>query len=164
MKSTTVTFLLAFSSFAASGCISMTDKARQADEIEILRLEDQWVEALVHDDAKTLDRIIASDFTFIEPDGRMMDRSAYLDDRGNNANDTSSFTNDELKVRFYGKFAVVSGHAHIRESIDGKPYAYELRWQELWRKRHGRWQVLCGQGTPVNSKWIGPFERGKTGS
>jgi ketosteroid isomerase-like protein len=148
----------------ATGCAVRHSNARLADEARLLQLEDDWVEALVKDDAATLDRIVAPEFTFIEPDGTRKDRAAYLADRGKNTNDTDTFTNDELKVRLYGRFAVVSGHAHITESIEGKPHVYELRWQEIWRKTRGQWQVLCSQGTPVNPRWNAPFELAKTGS
>lgn len=140
-----------------SGCSALRNRARLADEITLLKLEDEWGEALIHDDAAAMDRFLAPDFTFIEPDGTTKDRAAYLADRGKNPFDTSSFVNDELRVRWYGDSAVVSGHATVQEDIEGKHYAFQLRWQELWVKRKGQWKVVCSQGTPVNPSWQSPF-------
>jgi hypothetical protein len=40
-----------------------------SDEKQILKLEDDWVQALVSHDRDVLDQIVAPSFTFIEPDG-----------------------------------------------------------------------------------------------
>jgi hypothetical protein len=45
-------------------------EAPVTDERQILALEQAWVRAL--------ERIVASDFTFIEPDGSLLTRDAYL--------------------------------------------------------------------------------------
>jgi hypothetical protein len=51
-------------------------EAPVTDERQILALEQAWVRAL--------ERIVASDFTFIELDGSLLTRDAYLTARANN--------------------------------------------------------------------------------
>jgi ketosteroid isomerase-like protein len=129
-----------------------------SDEEQILKLEDDWVQALVTHDRDVLDRIVAPGFTFIEPDGTLKNRAEYLANRSSNeAYETESFQNDQLKVKVFGDFALASGLATIVERRDGKRYRFSLRWKELWRKESGTWQVLASQATPVNPNWDVPF-------
>ena len=128
-----------------------------SDEKQILKLEDDWVQALVSHDRDSLDRIVAPGFTFIEPDGTTKNRAEYLVNRSSNDAETESFHNDHLEVRVFGIFALASGVATIRERRDGKRYRFSLRWKDLWRKESGIWQVLASQATPVNADWDAPF-------
>ena len=52
-----------------------------SDEKQILKLEDDWARALKTKDRQILDSLVATNFTFIEPDGTVKDRDEYLADR-----------------------------------------------------------------------------------
>ncbi len=127
------------------------------DESQILDLEQQWTRALENEDRAALEAIVAPDFTFIEPDGSLSNRAAYLADRGNNPAEIHSFEVTGMQVKVFGESAVVTGLSTIDESLAGKRYRYQLRWKEMWVKRDGFWQVLAGQATPVNAVWNAPF-------
>jgi len=127
------------------------------DERQILALEEAWVSALETENRAALERIVAPDFTFIDPDGALLDRAAYLADRANNPAEIHSFEASEMLVRVFGDTALVAGLSTIDESLAGKRYKYQLRWKEMWVKRAGSWQVLAGQATPVNAAWNTPF-------
>jgi ketosteroid isomerase-like protein len=127
------------------------------DERQLLKLEDDWIRALKTHDRKLLDRIVAKDFTFIEPDGTVRAREEYLADRSGDNADIESFTSSAIEVRVFGVSALVTGVAHITERRQGTRYRFSLRWKELWVKDAGRWQVLAGQATPVNAHWDKPF-------
>ena len=124
-----------------------------SDEKQILKLEDDWGRALQSRDRRILDRIVARDFTFIEPDGTVKKRAEYLADRSSDATVTESFVLADLEVRVFGNSALASGVATVRERRHEKRYRFRLRWKELWRKENGRWQVVASQATPVNPKW-----------
>ena len=128
-----------------------------SDEQQILKLEDDWVRALETRDRQLLDRIVAQDFTFIEPDGTVKARAEYVADRSSDLADIESFEIDEVKARVYGTSALVSGVAHITERRQGNRYRFSLRWKELWIKDTDLWQVLAGQATPLNARWDEPF-------
>jgi hypothetical protein len=124
-----------------------------SDEKQILRLEDEWVRGLATRDRKLIDKILARDFTFIEPDGTIKNRDEYLADRSSDSVETEAFENVDLKVHVLGNFAVASGLAKITERRQGKHYRFRLRWKEMWMKDKGNWQVLTSQATPVNPNW-----------
>ena len=130
---------------------------RLSDEEQILKLEDDWVRALEKQDREGLNKILAREFTFIEPDGSLINRDDYLADRSSNASDTESFEIADVKVRVFGDSALVTGISKITERRQGNRYRFSLRWKELWVREAGKWKVLAGQATPVNAKWDAPF-------
>jgi hypothetical protein len=91
-----------------------------SDEKQILRLEDDWVRGLETRDRKLIDKILARDFTFIEPDGTIKNRDEYLADRSSDSVETEAFENVDLKVHVLGNFAVASGLAKITEPRQGE--------------------------------------------
>jgi|SRR6266487_4901682 ketosteroid isomerase-like protein len=128
-----------------------------SDEKQILKLEDDWVRALEKQDREGLNKILAREFIFIEPDGSLINRDEYLADRSANASDIGSFKIADVQVRVFGDSALVTGVAKISERHQGNQYRFSLRWKELWVKEAGNWKVLAGQATPVNPKWDAPF-------
>ena len=74
-----------------------------SDEKQILKLEDDWVQALETKDRKLLDMIVARDFTFtfIESDGTVKSRDEYLADRSSDSADIESFENVDLEARVF---------------------------------------------------------------
>ena len=144
--------------FIAMMAVSANSQEPVSDEKQILKLEDDWVRAMVTRDRSVLDKIIGPGFTFIEPDGTIKDRKAYLADRTSENVHTEAFKNTELKVRILGNFAIASGLATMTEQRrDGKRYRFSLRWKEMWMKQNGQWQVVASQATPVNPSWDAGF-------
>jgi ketosteroid isomerase-like protein len=123
------------------------------DERQILGLEEAWARAVEMHDRAALERILASEFNFIAPDGRLMTRAAYIAEKASGSADIHSFELSEMLVRVFGSTALVSGLSTIDESIAGKRCQYQIRWKDVWIKRDGAWQVLSGQATPVNAGW-----------
>jgi ketosteroid isomerase-like protein len=140
-------------------CISAVVSAAQpvSDESQILALEEAWGRALETKDRPAFERILASDFTFIEPDGSLLTRNAYLEDRVRGSAELHSFEGSEMVVRVFGDTALVTGLSTIDESLAGRRYKYKLRWKEMWLRRGPSWQVLAGQATPVNAVWNASF-------
>ena len=119
-----------------------------SDEEQIRKLEDDWVRALERHNREGLNKIVAPGLIFIEPDGTLKNRAEYLANRSSNeAYETESFQNDQVKVKVFGNFALASGLATITERGDGKRCRFSLRWKEFWRKEAGTWQVLASQAT-----------------
>jgi ketosteroid isomerase-like protein len=117
-----------------------------SDEKQILQLEDEWVRALEKQDREALNKILAREFTFIEPDGSLKNRNDYLADRSSNASEIDSFEIADLKVRVFGDSALVTGVAKITERRLGNRYRYSLRWKELWVREAQNWrEYLLGR-------------------
>jgi len=128
-----------------------------SDEKQILKSEDDWARALKMKDRQLLDAIVATNFTFIEPDGTLKNRDEYLADRSSDIADIESFELADLKVNVFENCALTSGLSKITERRQGKRYRFNLRWKELWLKDNGRWRVVASQATPVNPAWDAGF-------
>jgi ketosteroid isomerase-like protein len=128
-----------------------------SDEEQISKLENDWVRALEKRDREGLNKVLAQEFTFIEPDGSIVNRDDYLSDRSSTASVIDSFEIADVKVRVFGDSALVTGIAQISERRQGKRYRFSLRWKEFWVKEFGNWKVFSGQATPVNAKWDATF-------
>ena len=128
-----------------------------SDEKQILKLEDDWARALKTKDRKLLGAIVAPNFTFIEPDGTVKNRDAYLADRSSDIGDIESFELVDLKVSVLRNCALTSGLSTITERRQGRRYSFDLRWKELWLKDNGSWKVVASQATPVNPAWDAGF-------
>jgi ketosteroid isomerase-like protein len=144
--------------FAVIGARADTPvSAPPSDAQQILQLETEWAHALERQDRTAMERLVNDDFTFIEPDGSVVDREAYLRDRGHNAMDVTSLELADEHVHVYGNAALVTGLSVVNERSEGKRYRYQLRWKELWLKGPKGWRVRAGQATPVNRDWNAPF-------
>ncbi len=150
MKRTSLIVIACMAAFAAKA-------ADLSDEKQLLKLEDDWVQALTRHDRQVLDKIVAPSFTFIEPDGTLKNRREYLADRSRDSYENEEFENVDLKVQVMGNFAIASGLAKITERRQGKRYRFRVRWKEMWTKDNGSWQVLTSQATPVNPNWDADF-------
>lgn len=136
---------------------SVYGQQQLSDETQISKLEDDWAKALKTKDRHVLDRIVAPNFTFIEPDGTVKNRDDYLVDRSSDIADIESFELADLKVTVFENCALTSGISNITERRQGRRYRFKLRWKELWLKDNGKWQVVASQATPVNSAWDAGF-------
>jgi len=72
---------------------------------KIRKLEGDWVRALEKDDREGLEKIVAREFSFIEPDGTVVNRDAYLADRSSSKSDIDSFEIADVRVRVFGDSA-----------------------------------------------------------
>jgi ketosteroid isomerase-like protein len=141
-EGTTATAVVSFQSSAA----------RAAAEKQIATAEKTWVEAHRRGDAALLNRLLASEFTFTDPNGRVSDTKGYL------ASVTASsaaalgpgdIENRNMKTHIYGGTAVVSGETVARGYHDrsGKAFQAGTRFLRVYVNRDGRWQMVAGQDT-----------------
>lgn len=119
------------------------------DKQEILRIEQQYLDAHVRRDTAALDRILAEDFTFSYFRGRVADKAVRLALLESSDFTFQSIDTRNVEVGVNGDTAHVMGEAVVHGSYLGKdfvtaPYSY-LR---TYERRDGRWQivsVLCGR-------------------
>jgi len=112
-------------------------KSKMSDEQALIALDKQWTAAelrLNDDDRKTIDNIIAADYTGINPFGRVMNKAEYMADLEHT---TDTDVADEYVVRFYdgGKLAIMTH----RGNVNGKP-AY--RSTHVWLKSGTSWKLI----------------------
>lgn len=116
---------------------SAQTKSRSTDEQALIALDKQWTAAelrLNDDDKKTINRIVADDYSGITPFGEMQTKAQYMAQL-KHADDTD--VADEFVVHFFdsSKLAVMTH----RGTVNGKP---TYRSTHVWAKRGNDWQLI----------------------
>lgn len=141
-KSCLFTYMLA-AAFSAV-VYSPTWGADEPTSVEqtVMKLEDDWCEALLKNDVAALNAILADDLTEVAPSGAVGTKSSIL----NNAKTgkVSVCKNENMKVRVYGNAAVVRGIVTYKDSTSGGEYQFT----DTYIKHNGRWQCVANHETP----------------
>ena len=122
-------------------------------EKDLIQLENEWNNGLVKRDVAALSRILADDWTAIDPDdGTMMTKAQGLADLKSGEDACTSAVGDGWKVRVYGDAAVVLSRETVKEQSKGKDASGQYRLIDTWVKKDGRWQCVASAGSKVTKK------------
>lgn len=120
-----------------------TDTAVNAD-LDILRdLNRAYIRSVQTSDVHRFDEILADDFLCSNPDGTLVDRSAFLKQTARPVMYTNLEAHD-VHVRLLGDFAII--HARTTYTLpDGRSGAG--RYTDVWARRGGRWLAVSAHVT-----------------
>jgi ketosteroid isomerase-like protein len=122
-------------------------------EKELIKLENDWNNALVKRDVAALNRDMADDWTYIDPDsGTLVTKAQALASLKSGEDVYTSAVGDEWKVRVYGDAAVVVGRETVKEQYQGKDVSGQFRGTDTWIKKDGRWQCVASAGSKITKK------------
>jgi uncharacterized protein (TIGR02246 family) len=112
----------------------------------IRRLEDRWRAAQQANDTAAFNELLAPDVTFIGTSGTLRDRADYIASRsGSWIPRSTSFTVDELRLRFYGTVAIVTG----RGITTGAGTEARVRFTDVWARRGDTWMLVAIHRTEI---------------
>ena len=120
-----------------------------AAEQELIKLENDWSEAVVKRDGTLLQRLFAEEYAFTDQDGVVWNKTQDIANVTSGVTRTSSYKLEDLKVRLYGDVAVVTGSNTIKATFQGRDIGGKYRFTDVFVKRSGAWQVVTTQGTLV---------------
>jgi ketosteroid isomerase-like protein len=116
-----------------------------SDEQQVTQLEHQSHEAFLQGDTATLDRILADDFIFTDPGGKLSTKAEWIADMASGELTFESVHIDDLQVRIYGDAAVTIGRVTMKgQSKDGS-FNAQYCYTAMYVRRDGRWQVVAEQ-------------------
>ena len=119
----------------------VVDYAPQSpDEAELVRIENDWCEASIDRDAKRLEHIFADDISWIEDAGYR--NKAQVMHRYMVEVQEHVIEMRDMRIRMFGKIAVVSSHLHVKKTTDGKLTESDHTGTDVFEKRAGRWQLV----------------------
>ena len=114
------------------------------DTRALLKLEDDWANALVKRDRGTFERLLASGFVYTEND-HMMDRATVLNELLAGSDTVIAAHNDSMVVHRYGPTtAVVTGWLIVGGRGASGEFLRRYRFTDTWVKR-GDWQIVAAQ-------------------
>jgi uncharacterized protein (TIGR02246 family) len=115
-------------------------------ERTIRGLEERWRAAQQANDTAAFHELLAPDVTFIGTSGTLRNRADYVASRsGSWIPRSTSFTVDELRLRFYGTVVIVTG----RETSTGAGTEAKGRFTHVWVRRDATWTLVALQRTEI---------------
>ena len=121
-----------------------SQRARQSDEQQLRRLEDEWLSCYVTGDKIRYDRLVADEFVATDESAivrvKAEDR-ALLPARPTPG---ASAVNLDMTVQSYGNFAVVRGQIVTKVTIGDKEIVgFKTRFTDTWVSRKDAWKVVA---------------------
>ena len=127
---------------------SATALAQSNVESEVLKINNEYEEAIARRDATVHERLFAADYTYTPGNGNIMGREDHMSFTKSGAVEVKSLRSEDVRVRVYGDTAVVTG---LWVSVDrrvGKEFAErKIRYLLVYVRRDGRWQIVAEQRT-----------------
>jgi len=117
-------------------------------ERTVLRIEHDWLRALVARDRVALDRILADDFMDSNWKGELRNKWQVL--AGFSKPLPYSQRLQDVKINLYQDVAVARGLNVI--SDQNRRIMMRIRFTDVLLYRNGYWQAVAAQETPVNSR------------
>ena len=105
-----------------------------------------WTQAAVKQDAVALDRFLADDLQYAHAGGRLQTKNEYIAAVTKLPARYESFTFSDLKIRFYGKSAVLTAYCDVK--MVGQE-SFRVRTLQVYTENHGQWQMAAHQSTRV---------------
>lgn len=114
---------------------------------EIVDLERQTKEAILHRDAEFSMRTLADDYVAITPLGQVTTKQDAVSARRSGQLRYESVNVTEMVVRLYGDTAVVTARADVKGHQLGEDFSGPYRYTRVWVRRNGHWQTVSYQAT-----------------
>ena len=139
MLSITVSLVLA-------GCAAAPATQDRAALVAALTAQaDRWDQAIVRKDRAAIEANMADDFRHIDATGNVEDRKTFVDDLVSPDLVIDPYRVEEFDVRLFGDTALLSGRFHITGRYQGKPFASDSRYIDVYVRRDGAWRVVSVQ-------------------
>jgi ketosteroid isomerase-like protein len=121
-------------------------------EEELLKLEEEFAEAIVSNDLEGIGRLVADDWIIIGPDGEIVDRVRFFEVIKSGALTHDTMESEDFRVRVYGDSAVVTGITRTKGKFMGQEFSTQERATDVFVKRDGRWQCVLTHLTRLPQK------------
>jgi len=124
----------------------------QATERDLVKLEREWDDAIVHRDAATLGRILADEYVLTTPFGQVVSKAQMVESLRTPRDDSfeiKGIEHEDVLARLYGDTAVVYSRFTLKGHAEGKDVSTPYRHTDVFVKRDGRWRCVTRQATLI---------------
>lgn len=136
-------FFLAFLLAAAPFLIfSQTKNGETKAAREVKRIDDKFHNAFRTADLATLNTLLADNFIWTHSTGQVQTKIELLNDFKSGELKYKSLETDDVKIYFYGKAAVVSGHSTRKYPNED---AFQIRYSVFYVKQNRKWRAAAFQ-------------------
>jgi ketosteroid isomerase-like protein len=129
-----------------------TGPEQDAVKQELIKVENDWKQAVVKRDATTLRRLYADDYMSTDSEGMVWNKAEDVEIDTTGVSQITAYNLDDLKVRLYGDVAVVTGRGTSKGTLHGRAASAQTRFTDVFVKRDARWQCVATQTTPITKQ------------
>ncbi|MGE0363502.1 MAG: nuclear transport factor 2 family protein [Vicinamibacterales bacterium] len=120
------------------------------DTAAIVDLEQRLAAAWVKGDRAFIDGLLAADWSVTDGSGRVLTKAQLLEETFGSADRRiETMAIDDVRVRFVGGVAIVTGRTRATGSYKGQSGTAVLRFTDVFTRRDGRWQIVVSHGSAV---------------
>ena len=113
---------------------------------EVIRVEEEFGQAMIKNDADRIATFLADDWIIIDPDGAIIDKARFLGVIRSGALTHEAMNSEEVRVRVYGAAAIVTALTSSKARYMGQEFSTRERATD------GRWQCVTTQLTTFTKK------------
>ena len=143
MISYAVAVVVALASMGGRGSDPLKPDTGQSDA-ELRMAENARRQAIVQNDARALDTLLAEEFTSISSlrAGRVTSKAEELEFNAVTTRHVQSWLPREEQLRSYGNVGIVTGLAEVTDILRGDRRHITFQYTDIWVRRAGRWQLV----------------------
>ncbi len=135
--------------FLSLSPLSGTQKASGPNEQTILKLEQEWEDALLKSDVTALERLYAETLVYTHSSGSVDDKATYVGNIKSGVTKYESMKREDIKVNIYGDTALVMCHWLVNVNARGAKINTNARYLHVYVKQKGRWRMVAHQSTRI---------------
>jgi len=116
-------------------------------EEELLKLEEQFSEAIIKNDPEAIERLVADEWIIINADAGIIDKERFLGVIKSGTLTHEMMESDDMRVRVYGDSAVVTAITRTKGKFMGQEFSTEERATDFFVRFDGQWRCVLTQLT-----------------
>ncbi|MGD9904562.1 MAG: nuclear transport factor 2 family protein [Vicinamibacterales bacterium] len=135
---------------ALAALVVLVSRQPTDDTATLLELERRLAAAWVAGDRAFIEGLLADDWSVTDGAGQVLSRSQVLMETfGSVDRRIEAMAIDDVRVRFVGEVAIVTGRNRVTGSYRGQSGTVVLRFTDVFARRDGRWQVVVSHGSTI---------------
>ena len=123
--------------------------SQTSTETAVVNIEKERFAALVSKDYAYLDKVLADDLYYCHSNGHIGTKSSFVQSIKDGKLTYQEMVPEELKVRIYGKTAVITGQCAAKVLSNGQQLNTRFRFTDVYVKNKAGWQMVSWQSLRI---------------
>jgi len=115
--------------------------------INVRDVEAMRFQAMVQNDLKSLDPLLAENLVYMHTDGTVESKSEFLERLRSGSLRYRSIAPTDVRVRTFGNTAVITGRSQMAVTNAGADHEFEILYTAVYEAAADRWQLVSWQST-----------------
>jgi ketosteroid isomerase-like protein len=131
----------------AALAVSAANGSVAEDQKTVAALDTQYQAAVKHNDADTMDRILADDFVLVTGSGKSYTKADLLNEARSGKTRYEIQDDTDQTVRVWGDTAVITAKLRAKGATDGKPFDKTVWFSDTYVRTPAGWRYVFGQSS-----------------